>query len=417
VADGLDYAHARGVVHRDIKPTNILLDGAGGVYIGDFGLAQMLDGDRHVTRTEAIMGTPHYIAPERALGQPADYRCDIYSLGIVAYEMLVGRLPFAADSPVAVLLKHVNEPLPAPPAGLLPRPVEEVLRRAAAKDPADRPLSARAFISSLQAALDMAPADLERLGPAIAPRHSLGGTLAKAGGAVAVFCAAIGLAWCPARNPATGVNLTASLAAEHPAAAAPSTSTDTLGPGRKDTGFPEQKPTDAPERKPSPTSVPPAGVGTPSSGEQPPPYGIEPSGTGLAPEPSEADATLALLNPPSEAPPPDPPSPPPPPDPQLAAPAVEARVADVITEPVLLEKIAPNFPPTAKALQVEGQVVLEVTVGADGTVREVEVLRSSNRVFDNFAKEALLKARYKPGERNGVPESATIEVTVSFKLD
>jgi protein TonB len=99
------------------------------------------------------------------------------------------------------------------------------------------------------------------------------------------------------------------------------------------------------------------------------------------------------------------------------APAVEAPVADVITDPVLLERIAPNFPPTAKALQVEGQVDLEATVSADGTVRDVRVLYSSHRVFDNFAKEALLKARYKPGQRNGVPESARIQVTVSFELD
>ena len=103
VADALDYAHARGVVHRDIKPTNILLDGSGRVCVGDFGLAQMLERGPGADADGNVAGTPQYMAPEQALGKPADHRCDIYSLGIVAYEMFVGALPFTADSPVAVL--------------------------------------------------------------------------------------------------------------------------------------------------------------------------------------------------------------------------------------------------------------------------------------------------------------------------
>src|SRR5207244_8535500 len=121
VASALDYAHAHGVVHRDIKPTNILLDGAGGVCVGDFGLAYMLEVSPRVTRSGLLAGTPQYMAPEQALGKAADHRCDIYSLAMVAYEMFAGVTPFTADSPVAILMKHVNDALPAPHERVLSR--------------------------------------------------------------------------------------------------------------------------------------------------------------------------------------------------------------------------------------------------------------------------------------------------------
>jgi serine/threonine-protein kinase len=100
-----------------------------------------------------LIGTPLYMAPEQALGAPLDHRSDIYSLGIVAYEMLVGARPFNADSPVAVLLKHVNEPLPAPPDGVMSQSLLAAIRTAAAKDPGQRWSSAGAFAAALEAAL------------------------------------------------------------------------------------------------------------------------------------------------------------------------------------------------------------------------------------------------------------------------
>ena len=151
-ASALDYAHAHGVVHRDIKPTNLLLDGSGQVCVGDFGLAQMLERGPGLTQSGTLAGTPQYMAPEQALGVPVDHRCDIYSLGIVAYEMFVGEVPFTADSPVAVLLKQVNEPLPEPSAGRLPPSLMKAIHRATAKNPGDRWASAGAFVAAIEAA-------------------------------------------------------------------------------------------------------------------------------------------------------------------------------------------------------------------------------------------------------------------------
>lgn len=154
IAAGLDYAHARGVIHRDIKPGNVLMTDDGRAVLADFGLAWLLEG-AHLTLTGGVIGTPEYMAPEQAGGEAIDHRVDVYALGVVLYEMLVGARPFVAETPIAVLLQHLQDP---PPSIVDARPdlplgVGEVIARALAKDPSERFGSAgelaRAFRSAL----------------------------------------------------------------------------------------------------------------------------------------------------------------------------------------------------------------------------------------------------------------------------
>jgi serine/threonine-protein kinase len=154
VVDGLQAAHARGVVHRDLKPSNILVDAAGVVKISDFGLARSASAGEGLTVEGAVLGTPLYMSPEQAMGRPADERSDVYSAGVVFYEILCGRRPFDADNPVAMLRAHIELP-PPPPRDLnpaLPPAMAALLLRALAKEPAQRFPSARDMAEALDRA-------------------------------------------------------------------------------------------------------------------------------------------------------------------------------------------------------------------------------------------------------------------------
>src|SRR6185436_9300152 len=157
LASALSYAHSHGVIHRDLKPANALIDSQGNLFLTDFGIAKLLaDASPRLTQTDAIMGTPAYISPEQAQAQTVDQRSDIYSLGIILYEMVTGRVPFVADTPLAVILKHVSTPLPLPSSikTNIPESIEQVILKALAKDPDDRFATAAEFVAAWKRALD-----------------------------------------------------------------------------------------------------------------------------------------------------------------------------------------------------------------------------------------------------------------------
>ena len=146
----LGYAHKRGIVHRDVKPQNVIIDEEGQAKVADFGIARA--GDSEMTETGTIIGTVQYLSPEQAQGQPVDRRSDLYSAGVVLYELLTGRVPFDGESAVSIAIKQINE-RPVPPGAArpgIPPALEAVVMRALEKDPARRFQSAEEFIAALR---------------------------------------------------------------------------------------------------------------------------------------------------------------------------------------------------------------------------------------------------------------------------
>ena len=154
LAAALDHAHANGILHRDIKPSNILIQRDGTPVLADFGLAKIAGSMQKLTMSGLVMGTPEYMSPEQAADEFVGPASDLYSLAVVAYEMLTGRVPFAGDTPAATLLSHVTKQMPATRElkGELSAHVEDVLRRALSKNPGERYASAASFVASLKPA-------------------------------------------------------------------------------------------------------------------------------------------------------------------------------------------------------------------------------------------------------------------------
>lgn len=158
LAQALDYAHERGLLHRDIKPSNIMLDESGNALLADFGLTKMIDasGISQLTADSTVVGTPAYMSPEQGQGIDLTPASDLYSLGVVLYEMLTGDVPFTAETPVAVVFKHVSE---APPSiqmhnAEVPDAIAAIVDKALAKNPADRYPTAMVMVNALEKALE-----------------------------------------------------------------------------------------------------------------------------------------------------------------------------------------------------------------------------------------------------------------------
>jgi len=210
IAAALDYAHSRGVLHRDIKPSNILVGLDGTPYLSDFGLARMVGGEtERLTATGMVLGTPEYMSPEQCVGAELSNAADIYSLSVIAYEMLTGRVPFRAATPVAVIMAQVHDPLPLPrtinPA--LPPAAEAALLRGLAKIPGDRFGTAAELVAGLSAAAlrgAPAPVPVPVRRPLLAPLLARPRLLAGAAAVIVLLVAAGGVGFWRAHPGGSG---------------------------------------------------------------------------------------------------------------------------------------------------------------------------------------------------------------------
>src|SRR6266545_253123 len=155
VAEALAYAHRQGIIHRDVKPANVLISRDGDALLSDFGIAKIYEETLQLTGEGMMVGTPTYMAPEQLQGQPVDARTDIYALGVVLYQSLTGEPPFIAETPLAVALMHIHNPLRPPREGnpAIPESLERIILRALAKNPNDRFQTADEMAEALRHAL------------------------------------------------------------------------------------------------------------------------------------------------------------------------------------------------------------------------------------------------------------------------
>jgi serine/threonine-protein kinase len=301
VAEGLEAIHRVGIVHRDLKSLNVMIGAHGEAKVMDFGIAKKIAGEGVTSPSGSyVVGSPEYMSPEQARGQPVGFRSDIYALGIVVFEAFTGRVPFRGDTPVATLLMHLETPPPldGPAASAIPAPVRPVLRQALAKDPSARYASGQEMADALRAARDSARGPRAALPPASSNRRLPRGGLAVA---ALVTVAAIALLYqardrgsqpVPTTPPPTLASVappTPTLAPVPAVASAPPSPNPSL----------RARPTPTPVTTPAPAMVAsPVPSATPASLETAAPSTSPPAAAPPTPAPSptpEADGWLLVL--------------------------------------------------------------------------------------------------------------------------
>jgi TonB family protein len=380
-AAGLRAIHEAGVLHRDLKASNIMIDTKERVRLVDFGIAKAMpapEEDASTTETpitgrDAVLGTPAYMSPEQVMGWPLDPRSDIYSFGIVLFELFTGEVPFHGGSRAATMRKHLEEPPPlhGPLAQSLPTPLVHVLARALAKDPDRRYADVAELIGDLERARDSFRTDTLDAVPAALPLRWL----------LPAFVLVAGVAFFE-------------LTGQHPAEdSRPVPST--IPPPTPSVAMVPPSPT----LRPIPTAKPSRLAANPRPGPPGPPPTVTTTSTTttttvppttLAPVPTTTVPTMMAAVPPTTIP-----------------------SKPVETRPQCLSCPPPPYPPAAEKYGLVGSVELEVTIDEKGNVTGTRVLRGHS-AFRAAAGKVVRGWRFVPAKRDGVPIKYTLRQVVEF---
>ena len=418
---GLQYAHSKGIVHRDIKPSNVMVDPEGGVRILDFGIARL--GDGGLTQTGTLLGTLNYIAPEQLAGKTVDARADIFSVGLVAYELLASKAAFPQAFPevLAQIGFHDPPPLEEECPGIDPRLVA-IVDRCLAKQADDRYADCAALRRDLDAVrqslavAEAVPAAVTAIAPppstvALAsPKPGVGGSVPPEFAPTVAIPRRPPTASSPVVTPETvrrsAVRTGRLVAVVGAVLALTVLALVTWRAAMSSVDRPEE-PARVAADAPVPVPVPPPAVAAPDR------VGAAPAGTPTATSPENQAAaqgqrgnpvrpTVDAAGPPraaaTKAPEPAP-----------------VRVGGAVPAPTLIKRVSPVYPPPALSANVQGIVILEATIGPDGKVRDVRATRSIP-LLDAAAVEAVRQWEYEPTIVKGIAVPVITNVAVEFKL-